>query len=346
MAAPPKTMEPCSTPFGMFAKQYYDLGLTVMPCDGKEPSIRWLPLQKKRAGRKTMENWSERFPAANIGLVTGKASGITIVDCDELELGAQMIMDLGETPLQVSTPSGGCHLYYRSNGEKNQIRLKGQKIDIRGEGGFAVMPPSLGPMGNSPYRFYNIEPSQLTQDILKSLPIAMPGKLPLVNCSGVSTGGIQIGSRNKELFDFGREIALQYQNSEDFFQSLEQYNHAMMKPPLCNEEVQRTAKQIWKYKLNNSLVKPHSKHAVTLEETILELSINHTAFWLYSYVLANNNGLRKEFCMSPKGLAPVARTSPKTIQKAINTLTELGLIICVHKGGAYKGDASRYCFRG
>ena len=70
---------------------------------------------------------------------------LTVADVDRLptpEL--QYALDtFGQSPVIVRTASGKHHAYYRHGGERRQIRPdKAHPIDILGEGGFCVAPPS------------------------------------------------------------------------------------------------------------------------------------------------------------------------------------------------------------
>lgn len=66
------------------ALRYQSQGCSVIPCKpgGKEPLVPWKKNKKKRASKKQIEDWWNEFPDANIGIVTGKVSGIFVVDVD------------------------------------------------------------------------------------------------------------------------------------------------------------------------------------------------------------------------------------------------------------------------
>ena len=89
----------------------------------------------------------------NIGIATGKASGITVVDIDAgsggLETWAQICAenDIPDT-FTVQTGGGGYHLYFKyTNGIKTGTNLLGTGIDIRNDGGYIIAPPSLHKSG-------------------------------------------------------------------------------------------------------------------------------------------------------------------------------------------------------
>ncbi len=95
----------------------------------------------------------KKFPCANIGVATGAKSGVWVFDVDPQHGGDGALVDLerehGTRPLtiQVETPSGGCHYYWRWNAEEPEIRNSagrvGPGLDVRGEGGSIIAPPSL-----------------------------------------------------------------------------------------------------------------------------------------------------------------------------------------------------------
>ena len=89
-----------------------------------------------------------RFPEANVGILTG-LSRIFVVDIDQAHLAEDMIRRFGATPLMVETPSGGIHLYYRASGERcgDLRRTEQLPVDLKGIGGFVVVPPSVRPSG-------------------------------------------------------------------------------------------------------------------------------------------------------------------------------------------------------
>jgi len=104
--------------------------------------------------------WAAR-PAANVGIVTGPASGIWVLDVDPDHGGSERLAELvarfGPLPdtYTVSTGSGGTHYYYTLSAAvsfdlTNRRGALPPGIDVRGRGGFVVAPPSVSLRG--PYR--------------------------------------------------------------------------------------------------------------------------------------------------------------------------------------------------
>ncbi len=117
---------------------------------GKRPLIsKWQ--QDATTDPDQIRGWFARWPHANIGIATGRESGIFVLDVDPKHDGLTSLdalrkeIDLPPT-LTVRTGSGGLHLYYRyPEGTliKNMTSSLGAGLDIRGEGGQVVAPPSL-----------------------------------------------------------------------------------------------------------------------------------------------------------------------------------------------------------
>jgi len=91
-------------------------------------------LKKLWAGRKNL----------NVGIATGAASNIFVVDIDGAE-GELDVTKLGELPTTLTVKTGrGRHLFFKYPGYKISTRTKviGNKVDIRGDGGYVAGPGS------------------------------------------------------------------------------------------------------------------------------------------------------------------------------------------------------------
>ena len=95
--------------------------------------------------REQMETWFlKKYQRSNFAVLTGKVHGVVVFDID---VGADISgLDLPDT-VTVNTGGGGKHLYYRYPEGIDHIKTcVGEvrpKIDIRGDAGMAVAPPSL-----------------------------------------------------------------------------------------------------------------------------------------------------------------------------------------------------------
>lgn len=113
-----------------------------------------------------IRSWWGCWPWANVGIATGAASGLIVIDIDPRSGGdgslARLQSLMGSLPatLTVSTGGGGRHLFYAHPGVEvgnTAGRLPGiaealPGVDLRGDGGYVVAPPSRHVSGR-PYRW-------------------------------------------------------------------------------------------------------------------------------------------------------------------------------------------------
>lgn len=129
------------------ALQYYDVGFSVIPIEfrGKKPLVVWQQYQVTRASKEQIEQWFNQYPNANVGVVTGAISGIVVIDIDTIE---KIEYPLPETATS-RTGRDGRHLFCKHPGQivKNRTSIL-PHVDIRGDGGYVVMPPSIHENGN------------------------------------------------------------------------------------------------------------------------------------------------------------------------------------------------------
>ena len=127
---------------------YLEKGFSVIPIGrDKKPLIpTWKEYQSKHPTKEEIIQWCDTLKPAGIGIVTGKISGIAVLDID---VGADTSdLELPSTP-SVRTGGGGWHYYFKlpsgvllqsSNGFRH-------KMDFKAEGGYIIAPPSLHKSG-------------------------------------------------------------------------------------------------------------------------------------------------------------------------------------------------------
>jgi hypothetical protein len=124
--------------------EYLKKNISVIPVSReKKPLIQWAEFQKRRATETEFRQWLRDFPDMQIAAVTGKISGLLVVDIDQVD------MDISWLPetATIRSGSGGTHLYYAyTPGFSNKARIK-ENIDIRGDGGYIILPPSFNLKG-------------------------------------------------------------------------------------------------------------------------------------------------------------------------------------------------------
>lgn len=139
------------------ALQLAQKGLAVFPCQprGKEPACdTGLHAATTDVGR--INRWWRAVPDLNIGVATGIVSGIFVLDVDGDEGEAslrQLERQHGTLPQTGEAITGkGRHCYFRIREHRsirNSVSQIGAGLDIRGDGGYVIAPPSVHPSGRA-----------------------------------------------------------------------------------------------------------------------------------------------------------------------------------------------------
>lgn len=113
----------------------------------KRPLVKWDEFKKRLPTETEVLSWWSAHPTAQLGMPTGKLSGISVIDI-EFEYGDPSDLNLPPTTI-TKTGGGGFHYWYKHrDGVANTAKIGGKPIDVRGEGGYIVIPPSKMAKGN------------------------------------------------------------------------------------------------------------------------------------------------------------------------------------------------------
>ena len=138
------------------ALSYRSRGWSVIPVreKAKRPAIPWKAYQSRMVSEETLHDWFQHSPDYNVAIVTGAFSGLVVLDVDPRHDGKKSLQALerehGTLPGTVEsiTGGGGRHVYFAHPGGviRNRTNIE-PGIDLRGDGGCIVAPPSVHPSG-------------------------------------------------------------------------------------------------------------------------------------------------------------------------------------------------------
>lgn len=194
-----------------YAIGYAERNLPIFPCQqrGKEPACS-RGVHDATSNLDRIHSWWGSCNDLNIGLACGEPSGLFIIDVDGAE-GETTLRKLEEVhdPLPptrevITGRDGGRHAYFRlgKHGVCNSAGKLGPGLDIRGSGGYVLLPPSIHPSGR-PYCW-----SVDRADHIASAPDWLQTMIgnqknghgkPLEHWHHVLTGQISEGTRNSTL---------------------------------------------------------------------------------------------------------------------------------------------------
>ncbi len=127
-------------------------GKAALAKPGKHPLVSWGWLQQELPDEDNVREWWSRWPEANIGLATGALSGVVVLDSDSMDALTAVLSNGGVEPTAMVTTGrpNGIHWYLQHPGYRvvNFASPSGHEgLDFRGDGGYAVLPPSLHESG-------------------------------------------------------------------------------------------------------------------------------------------------------------------------------------------------------
>ncbi|HOM82581.1 MAG TPA: DNA polymerase III subunit alpha [Armatimonadota bacterium] len=208
------------------ALDYLSHGYSVIPCNPKtkKPFVKWKPYQTRLPTEGEVCEWWRQWPNAAIGVVTGKVSRLVVLDADVDKHGANvwLLHQCAPTERIVKT-GGGYHLWLRYPEGADFVptlagvmeKELGPGLDVRGDGGYVIAPPSLHPSGVLYAWVQEGEATALPPAILESLleqhrhnPQSVTARVDQDDTQTLSDdeqwltrslGGVASGSRNQTL---------------------------------------------------------------------------------------------------------------------------------------------------
>jgi len=230
------------------ALEYADRGWRVFPCrpQAKEPDGRLAPHGVKDATTDPgiIREWWTASPLANIGIATG--DGLLVLDVDDpAALNGRGV----PATATVETSPGRLQYYFDANGLGEVRNAAGllPSVDIRGDGGYVVAPPSCHPKGHE-YRWLDFlspaeaglaAPPDWLRELLADGSPRSAGPLPDV---------IPEGQRNDMLTSLAGSMRRRGAIQVAIEAALLAENKARCEPPLPDEEVRAIAASVARYR--------------------------------------------------------------------------------------------------
>lgn len=241
------------------ALTYAAAGWSVVPMAprGKQPLVPWLEFQQRRATAEEIRSWFQRRPDANIAVVTGEISNIVVLDIDPRHGGEAALAlvedEVGPIPstLEAASGGGGRHLYFAYPGRtvRNRAGLR-PGIDLRGDGGIIIVPPSLHPSGKryawaAGHGPEEADPAPLPERLLIEVTArgSRQGRPPAYWRELVSEG-VPEGQRNSTVASLSGHLLWHGVDPDVVSEMLLCWNRVRCRPPLSDEEVLRTVESI------------------------------------------------------------------------------------------------------
>ena len=271
------------------ALNYAHLGWSVFPChsitsgkcscgnnncqnQGKHPRTK-NGFIDATTNETIITEWWSKWPEANIGCATGAISGIIVLDLDKKHGRTSKEFSI---PVTVSTRTGGGgeHFFFKYPGyyvKSTNGQILGLGVDIKGDGGYVILSPSLHLSGNT-YDWmvspHEIEPVGVPEWLKKALGKQMDTKSNKLWQKGVN--GASEGNRNETATSMAGKIrsSLPIEIVETVgWSGLVSWNQNNT-PPISEDELRGIWNSIAKYDEKNNLDNTAKGQAETLLKII------------------------------------------------------------------------------
>jgi hypothetical protein len=223
-----------------------------------------------------VRDWWSREPNANVGGATGPRSGIVVVDEDGPVGKAALANHLGDRTLSTRVVTtgradGGKHYYFGHTAPdiRNAAGIfgEGSKVDVRGDGGYVVLPGSINTETGATYRYVD-ETAPLTgvPDFL--LPILRKQRTATTEkskdspsagwLSELKRAGVRDGERNDKLTRvvgrYAQAVAAMGGDLDDVLALAHQFNDQHVTPPDDGQWLDDCCARLWKKEADKGIV--------------------------------------------------------------------------------------------
>lgn len=231
--------------------------------------------EKATCDAETLCAWMEEYAGCNWGLACGCDSGVFVLDVDGDEGAASLrvlVEDHGREWIETlsAKTARGLHYYFRYPADaviRNSASKLAPGLDVRGEGGYVLVPPSVHPSGVI-YRWAGsgesapILPAPASLVVMLTTPARRMGPTPTVNGDIIPKG-----QRNATLAKLAGAMRRQGTTPQAIEAALLAENVARCHPPVSEAEVREITRSISRYAPAPKPQSPELETAALLEDT-------------------------------------------------------------------------------
>jgi hypothetical protein len=232
-------------------------GLAVFPCRprDKRPATA-SGVKDATTDLETIRQWWRPAPDLNLALATGAVSGIFVLDLDGIDAEAELRRlekEHGPLPPTVeSITARGRHAFFKMPlaPVRNSAGRIAPGIDVRGDGGYVLVPPSVHPSGRR-YAWsvdsagdFASAPDWLIAQVSRSGTSCEKLNAPRTEWRSLATEGVDEGQRDNAVTRLCGYLLRHHVDPFVVLEMLQLWNATHCRPPLPDEHVERIVRSI------------------------------------------------------------------------------------------------------
>jgi hypothetical protein len=232
------------------ALAYAGRGWRIFPVNAHKEPLTARGFKDATADEDALQAWWTVHPGAGVAIATGAVSGLVVLDEDTGKGGGRTRVELertlGKLPEThtVLTGGGGRHYYFTHPGREVRCSagVLGAGLDVRGDGGYVVAPPS--PHGSG--RLYRV----MLDREMAELPAGWLDAMLAGRDNGASSKAepvaeiIPEGRRRAELLSLAGTLRRRGLGRDEILAALRAVNEARCRPPLADSELVGLAEDV------------------------------------------------------------------------------------------------------
>lgn len=239
---------------------YIKQGFAVIPLEvrGKRP-LTTHGVKDATLDPVVVQSWWDKWKNANVGIATGQISGgLCVIDMDIDENkgldGWKSLRDWQDKHGIIApswlckTGRGGYHYYFISNEPvQNRVAVI-PGVDVRGDGGYVVAPPSIHPNGTAYEWDPGCHPEEVALHLIDdNIRFLLNRGSTRTNLKYLAPSIIPEGERNHTLFRLACSLQAKGLSDQAIWAAVSSENNAKCNPPLSDGDIDRIVKSVQRY---------------------------------------------------------------------------------------------------
>jgi archaellum biogenesis ATPase FlaH len=260
-----------------WAQKYRAIGWSIIPLynHSKNPApIQWKEYQQRLATDEEFEKWFTDPAVTGMALVTGKISGVVVLDEDVYKPGGIKVSI--KTGMLAKTARDGRHHYFRYvEPIKSSGFRKGINVEIKADGGIVVLPPSQVNINDELAQYEWLEKCHPDDLLTITEEQLAPYRAESNRVNVAELSGSQEGNRHNNLRSMALSSFNRFRKEEwGFAENIIKYEASQFNPPHPAVDVERIIKDAKEF------VRLHPKKEIEKEienEWVAPRSLNELA---------------------------------------------------------------------
>ena len=199
-----------------------------------------------------INSWWSQWPEAHVGVATGEVSGFDVLDIDPRHGGDESLAELeaeqGELPATIEqlTGGGGRHLLFKHReGVRNSAGGGlGTGLDVRGDGGYIIVAPSMHASGRA--YCWEVDHHPLHAE-MSEWTIQLPSQKDTPGPAPAIIGAIHEGNRATQITSLAGSMRRRGISEEGILAAIRVENKERCVPPLDDGVLVKTAASVARY---------------------------------------------------------------------------------------------------